>query len=386
MDFNSRPGAGRNQMTAAAAAHPRQKDWINIVFLMLTPILGIPVTALYTWKIGFEPWMLWLCVGMFTVIGLSVCAGYHRFFSHKSYECSPAVQAFYAFFGAMAAQNSILCWSSDHRVHHQYVDKDWDPYNIQRGFWWAHFLWVFYKPATPKTFANVPDLERNPVVRWQHRWYRAILLLGIFGIPTAIGALYGHPLAGLLWGGFLRVVITHHTTFFVNSLAHYVGKRNFNARVSARDNWVLALVTFGEGYHSFHHRFPADFRNGVRWYHWDPAKWLIQGLKAVGLASELRATAAPMIEGARLHAAVKQLESHIERAPSKLGEEIRRRIAAARETIEQAFVLWRQHVEQRASDHRSGWRSTRRRSHRSLKMARRQWRDALELLDRRLAA
>ena len=234
-------------MTTALAARPRQKDWTNIIFLMLTPILGIPVTAWYTWKTGFSFWMLALCVGMFTVIGLSICAGYHRLFSHKSYECSPRVQALYAFFGAMAAQNSILCWSSDHRNHHQYVDKDWDPYNIQRGFWWAHFFWVFYKPATPKTFANVPDLEKNPVVAWQHRWYKWILMFGIFVIPTGIGALFGRPLAGLLWGGFLRVVITHHTTFLVNSMAHYLGKRTFNARVSARDNWVLALVTFGEG-------------------------------------------------------------------------------------------------------------------------------------------
>ncbi len=364
-------------MTTAPAARP-QKDWINIAFLMLTPILGVPVTAWYTWKTGFEPWMLWLCVGMFTVIGLSICAGYHRFFSHKSYECSPAVQAFYGFFGAMAAQNSILCWSADHRIHHQYVDKDWDPYNIQRGFWWAHFLWVFYKPAKAKSFAHVPDLEKNPIVQWQHRWYRWILLLGVIVIPTGVGALFGRPLAGLLWGGFLRVVITHHTTFFVNSLAHYMGKRTFNARVSARDNWLLALVTFGEGYHSFHHRFPADFRNGVRWYHWDPAKWVIRGLKTVGLASDLRTTSAPMIEGARLHAAVREAELHLDRAPSTIGEEVRRRIAIARETIEHAFQLWRQHLEERAQGSR--WRTTRRQSQARLKEARRQWRSALELL------
>lgn len=369
-----------------APAAPPQKDWINISFLMLTPILGVPVTAWYTWKTGFEPWMAWLCVGMFTVIGLSVCAGYHRFFSHKSYECSPAVQAVYAFFGAMAAQNSILCWSSDHRVHHQYVDKDWDPYNIRRGFWWAHFLWVFYKPAQPKTFANVPDLEKNPVVAWQHRWYRWILLFGVIVVPTGVGALYGRPLAGLLWGGFLRVVITHHTTFFVNSLAHYMGRRTFNARVSARDNWLLALVTFGEGYHSFHHRFPADFRNGVRWYHWDPAKWMIRGLRAVGLASDLRATAAPMIEGARLHAAVRSAERRLEGAPPTIGDEVRRRIAAARETIEHAFELWRQHLREQASGRRSAGRSARRQSHRRLREARRQWASAIELLDRREAA
>lgn len=368
-----------------APTRPR-KDWINIAFLTATPIIGVPVTAWYTWRTGFAWWMPALCVAMFTLVGLSICAGYHRLFSHRSYESSRAVQAVAAFFGAMAAQNSILCWSSDHRRHHQYVDKDWDPYNIRRGFWWAHFIWVFYKPAVPPTFENVPDLARNPVVMWQHRWYRVILLFGVFGIPTAVGAAFGRPIAGLLWGGFLRVVLTHHSTFLVNSLAHYVGRRTFNARVSARDNWVLALVTFGEGYHSFHHRFPADFRNGVRWYHWDPAKWLIRGLAGVGLASDLRATSAPMIEGARLHAAVKHVERRIGRVPSSLGEEVRLRIASAKETIEHAFALWRQHLAERELGLRtSAWRRTRRRSHRRLKEARREWRLALELLDRKAA-
>ncbi|HWC64736.1 MAG TPA: acyl-CoA desaturase, partial [Thermoanaerobaculia bacterium] len=148
-----------------------------------------------------------------------------------------------------------------------------------------------------------------------------------------------------------------------------------------RDNWMLALVTFGEGYHSFHHRFPADFRNGVRWYHWDPAKWMIRGLKAVGLASDLRATAAPMIEGARLHAAVKGVESRLEGVHPTVGDEVRRRIAAARDTIEHAFDLWRQHQRERAAGRHSAGRSARRRSRQQLKEARRQWIAALELLE-----
>jgi stearoyl-CoA desaturase (delta-9 desaturase) len=204
-------------------------------------------------------------------------------------------------------------------------------------------------------------------------------------VPTGVGALYGRPLAGLLWGGFLRVVLTHHSTFLVNSLAHSFGRRTFDDSVSARDNWVLALATFGEGYHSFHHRFPADFRNGVRWYHWDPAKWLIGGLKTAGLASDLRATSAPMIEGARLRAALTRAEGRLERLPSAIGDEVRRRIAAAREAIEHAFELWRQHLRESASGRRSAGRSTRRQSRRRLREARRQWIEALELLERKAA-
>ena len=144
----------------------------------------------------------------------------------------------------MAAENSILWWSSSHRVHHKYIDKEWDPYNIRRGFWWAHIFWIFNKNEQfDDTFANSPDLLKNPVVMWQHRWHKVILIVGGFGLPTAIGALFGDPIAGLLWGGFLRIFLIHHTTFFVNSLAHTLGKPLFNAEVSARDNWFVAMLT-----------------------------------------------------------------------------------------------------------------------------------------------
>jgi stearoyl-CoA desaturase (delta-9 desaturase) len=141
-----------------------KKDWVNIGFLTLTPVIGIAGTAAYTWYAGFALWMPLLMVGMYLAVGLSICAGYHRFFSHKSYEAHPIVQSFFAFFGAMAAQNSILWWSSAHRVHHKYADKDWDPYNIRRGFWWAHILWIFYRnDQRDDTFENSPDLLANKI-------------------------------------------------------------------------------------------------------------------------------------------------------------------------------------------------------------------------------
>jgi stearoyl-CoA desaturase (Delta-9 desaturase) len=324
-----------------------------------------------------------LTIGMYLAVGMSICAGYHRFFSHKSYEAHPAVQVFYALFGAMAAQNSILWWSSSHRVHHKYVDKDWDPYAITRGFWWAHILWIFYKnDERDDTFQNAPDLLKNKIVMWQHRWHKVILIVGGFGLPTLIGAAFGDPIAGLLWGGFLRLAVIHHTTFFVNSLAHMIGKPVFNADVSARDNWAVALLTLGEGYHSFHHRFPADFRNGIQWYQWDPAKWFIAGLHAVGLAEELRTTAPPAIEQAKLRAAIRLVEPRIASSSNPTATEIRHRIDKALEHIEQAVALWRQHVDERAAGVSESWKATRRRSRRYVRQARRQWKDAMRMLAR----
>ena len=358
-----------------------RKDWVNIGFLTLTPVIGIVGTAVYTWHSGLHLWMPLLLLGMYLAVGMSICAGYHRFFSHKTYEASPVLQALFAFFGAMAAENSILWWSSAHRVHHKYQDKDWDPYNIKRGFWWAHIVWIFHKPvAQPNQFDNSPDLLENKIVMWQHRWKNALLIIAGFGIPTAIGAMFGDPIAGLLWGGFLRIVVVHHTTFFVNSLAHTLGVPTYNAEASARDNWFVALLTLGEGYHSFHHRFPSDFRNGIAWYHWDPAKWFIRSMRWMGLASELRSVTPPQIEQARLSAALRLVEPKIERAPGKLAEDVRARIKDAVDHLEVAVALWRQHMEERAEGLSKRWRETRRRARDSVRESRRQWKHAVRML------
>ncbi|HEY0143222.1 MAG TPA: fatty acid desaturase [Thermoanaerobaculia bacterium] len=353
---------------------------MNILFLTLTPIVGVLGTAAYTWYRGFSLWMPLLTVGMYLLVGMSICAGYHRFFSHKSYEASPIVQFFFAIFGAMAAQNSILWWSSAHRVHHKHVDKDWDPYNIKRGFWWAHIVWVFYRnQERDDTFANSPDLLANKIVMWQHRWHKHIMVVVGFGLPTLIGYAFGDPIAGLLWGGFTRVVVIHHTTFFVNSLAHSLGKPLFNAEVSARDNGLVALLTLGEGYHSFHHRFPADFRNGIRWYHWDPAKWFIGALKAVGLASDLITTPLPQIEQARMRAALRLVEPKMAHAPSTLVEEARRRFNEATQHLEQAYALWRQSLDQKAAGV-AEWKAAWKASLKHVKSSRREWRLGVRML------
>jgi stearoyl-CoA desaturase (delta-9 desaturase) len=356
-----------------------KKDWVNILFLTLTPVIGVVGTAAYTWYRGFSLWMPLLLVGMYLAVGMSICAGYHRFFSHKSYEAHPIVQSFFAFFGAMAAENSILEWSSQHRVHHKHADKDWDPYNIQRGFWWAHILWIFYRnEGMDRTYANSPDLKANPIVMWQHKWNKVLLIVGGFGIPTLIGAAFGDPIAGLLWGGFTRLVVIHHTTFFVNSLAHYFGKPEFNAEASARDNWAVALVTLGEGYHSFHHRFPADYRNGIRWYQWDPAKWFIAGAKRVGLASNLLTTPLPQIEQARMSAALRVVEAKVQSATGSLADEARRRLRVATDHLERAIALWRRAIEERAQG--SAWRKTQRMSFKHVRRSRRHWKRAVRIL------
>jgi stearoyl-CoA desaturase (Delta-9 desaturase) len=324
----------------AGVPETRKKDGVRIAFFVLTPIIGIFGTAAHAWIAGVRWWEPVLFLILYALVGVSVTAGYHRLFAHRSYECHPVVQAFYLFFGALALQNSVLAWGSDHRTHHRYVDRDWDPYNIRRGALWAHILWIFYKNPEDRTFDDVPDLKRNPLVRWQHRYASWIGIVGGLGIPTAIGWAMGSALGGLLWGGFLRVVVIHHTTFFVNSIAHLYGSQPYSEASSARDNAWVALLTNGEGYHNFHHRFPADFRNGIRWYQWDPSKWWIRGLETAGLARRLRRTPALVIERTRLQSALGRAESRLAEVPSHFQEAIRQRLGAAHHSLERANAHW----------------------------------------------
>ena len=191
-------------------------------------------------------------------------------------------------FGAATFEGSALEWCTDHRNHHCYTDTDRDPYSVKHGYWHAHIGWLFTLDPSKRNFANVAELQNSALIRFQHRYYIVISILMGFVLPTVIASFWGEPLAGFVIAGALRITLSHHSTFCINSLCHILGKRKYSDKITARDNWLSALVTFGEGYHNYHHRFPIDYRNGVRLYQFDPGKWLVRGLSFVGLAKNLR--------------------------------------------------------------------------------------------------
>ena len=294
-------------------------NWVNTLTLLGTPVLAVVGCWSYSRGEGilWQDWVLFL--GMYMLTGFSITAGYHRLFAHKTYQCHPAVEWFFLLFGAAGYQNSALEWSAQHRTHHREVDTDGDPYNAQRGFFWAHMGWVFFKARPDPEFRTVPDLLKNPRVMLQHRYcLRLGLVVGI-GLPTLVGAAYGSALGGFWVGGVLRLVALHHSTFLINSAAHFFGTQPYNDASSARDSAWLALFTMGEGYHNFHHSFQGDYRNGVLWYHWDPSKWLIAGLQRVGLAWRLRRTSELAITRARLRMARKATEQILTENPAGVG-------------------------------------------------------------------
>ncbi|MCH9769680.1 MAG: fatty acid desaturase [Gammaproteobacteria bacterium] len=263
-------------------------NWTNTLFLTLVPIAGI-VGTVFLCVFGLVHWPTWiLMVGLIFLTGLSITAGYHRLFSHRSYKAAWPVRLLLLLFGAATFEGSVLEWTTDHRNHHRYTDTAQDPYDIKKGFWWAHMGWLFMLDESKRNYSNVSDLMADPLIRWQHRFYLPIALLMGFGLPMAIAALWGDAWAGLIIAGALRISFVQQGTFCINSVCHVFGKRSYSEEQSASDHWLAALITYGEGYHNFHHQFPLDYRNGVRLYHYDPTKWLIYGLYRMGLARDLK--------------------------------------------------------------------------------------------------
>jgi len=263
-------------------------NWLNTIFLIATPVIGIVGTILLI-IFGTITWPTWVLAGaMMLITGFSVTGGYHRLFAHRSYEARWPVKLVYLLFSAGAFEGSCLEWCTDHRNHHRYTETDKDPYNIHKGFLHAHINWLIKLDTSKRDFSNVKDLQESAMIRWQHKYYVYVALFMGLVLPTIIAAFWGQALAGFIVAGVLRVVFVHHSTFFINSFCHMFGKRPYSKDQTAVDNWLLAIFTFGEGYHNYHHQFPIDYRNGIKFYHFDPTKWIIKGLNLVGLAKNLR--------------------------------------------------------------------------------------------------
>lgn len=273
-------------------------DWPTALFVAamhLGAVWGVVHLVLH-----FSWWTLLLGILWYLLCGLSITAGYHRLFSHRAYQASAPVRAALLAFGAAAWERSALDWCRQHRVHHRYTDEDADPYSVRHGFWWAHIGWVISQgTALPEVPPQTRDLESDVLVRLQARlWMPLAVVVGGL-LPAAIGALWSDVLGAFLVAGCLRIVVMWHATYSVNSFAHRFGKRTYSVDDSPRDNPWVALAALGEGYHSFHHRFQADYRNGVRWFHFDPTKWLIWTLCRLRLVRRLKRVPMRKIRWAR---------------------------------------------------------------------------------------
>jgi stearoyl-CoA desaturase (delta-9 desaturase) len=289
-------------------------NWSVTAVLGLTFIAAITIVPWYGIAHGYNAWS-WLFFGVFLVLnGIGIGSGYHRLWSHRTYDAHPALKWFLAVVGGMSLQNSILVWSARHRIHHRDVDdNDKDPYSIGRGFWFAHIGWMLKDyPSGEIDLSVVPDLQKDPVVAWQHRWYWTLVWVTNLGVPLFLGWLTGDMLGMFLLAGVARLVLNHHVTFFINSLAHMWGRQPYTDENSARDQHFLALITYGEGYHNYHHMFQNDYRCGIRWWHLDINKWFISTCALLGLVKNRRRAPMFKVLRARLNMDFKRAQQKLE--------------------------------------------------------------------------
>ncbi|KAJ1764926.1 stearoyl-CoA 9-desaturase, partial [Coemansia sp. RSA 1824] len=229
----------------------QQLHWVHVILLSITPLIalyGIFTTALSLKTLAWG-------VFYYAIAGLGITAGYHRLWAHTAYSATYPLQVFLALAGSAAVQGSIFWWARDHRVHHRYTDTPKDPYDALQGFWHCHIGWMLVKKDRRRLgYADTSDLKTDPLIRWQHKYYPLLVLTFGVVLPMSVpGLVWGDWRGGFFFATVLRMVLLHHATFCVNSLAHTIGRHTYDNVQTARDSWITALVTMGEGYHNFHH-------------------------------------------------------------------------------------------------------------------------------------
>ena len=318
------------------------RNWAASLMFVLTFLIAVSLVPWYGITHGYHT-AAWVWFVLFLgANGMAITCGYHRLLAHSAYEAHPLLKFAYLLFGAMALQNSALNWCAGHRVHHRYIDDpERDPYCARRGFWFSHIGWMLRSyPSGEPDFSVVRDLQRDRLVMSQHRYYLVWALSTNFGLPLAVGCLTGDIWGALLLAGVARLVVSHHATFFINSLAHMWGVQPYTDKNTARDNGVVALLTYGEGYHNFHHMFAHDYRNGVRWWQWDPSKWFISAMGFFGLASNLKRVPWFRIQRALLDNQFQRAELKLARPGQVHIEHLRVRIAEEYEAFSKAVAEW----------------------------------------------
>lgn len=344
---------------------PYPVRWENSIFLISTFVTTLTAVPWYIWHHGLDLFQVALFLFFTISTGLSITLGYHRLFSHLTFQTVWPVKLYTLLFGAAAFEGSALAWSADHRRHHKFVDHDEDPYDISKGFFHAHIGWLLFRtgPETPLTW--VRDLQKDRLAWWQHQYYLPLAFAMGFGLPTVIGYVWGGwqaALGAFLIAGVARTVFVHHMTFCINSLCHWIGDRPYSSKCSARDSFLMALVTFGEGYHNYHHEFQYDYRNGVKPWQWDPTKWTIWVLNKLGMAKKLRTVPEEVIVKAQIAERERRLVATLSASTAPLSESLTTMLETAQVRMNEALAQWEQILaEYRAAAERRGEISRRQR-------------------------
>ena len=309
----SSPGALRRAWTAFArwfdtgvdevdGGNADHIDWIRVL-----PFVGMHLACLGVFWVGVSPVALVTAAALYAVRMFAITGFYHRYFSHKAFKTSRPVQFMFAVLGASSVQRGPLWWAAHHRNHHRHSDGEQDIHSpVRRGFWWSHMGWFLTPRGFRTDWSVIPDLRRFPELRWLDRFDMlapALLAAALFACGAWLERV--HPQWGtsgpqmLVWGFFVSTVVLFHVTFCINSLAHRRGSRRFDTADDSRNNWLLALLTFGEGWHNNHHHFPGSARQGFRWWEIDITYGLLRLMSWTGLVWGLRPAPADLRRAGR---------------------------------------------------------------------------------------
>jgi stearoyl-CoA desaturase (delta-9 desaturase) len=304
--------------------------------LLNVGFIGIHVGCLLVFLVGFSWTALAVAAALYVVRMFGLTAGYHRYFSHRSYKTSRTFQFLLGFLGTTAVQNGPLWWASHHRLHHRFSDTEDDVHSpIANTIWWSHVGWILSKKFNKTENRLVADLARFPEIRWLNRFHMAgplTLAAALFALGVALQSfapsLGTNGLQMLVWGFFISTTVLYHGTFTVNSIAHLFGSRRFATTDASRNNPLIALITLGEGWHNNHHRYQSSERQGFYWWEIDISHMILTALSWVGVVWELRRPPEAIYREA-------EEQAHL---PKKFVPALARPMAAAAKQSEEAFA------------------------------------------------
>ena len=272
--------------------HPSRIRQGILVLFVVGPLVATVYAVVRLWQDLIGPRELAVFLTLYVLTGLGVTFGYHRLLTHRSFETHRGVKAIALVLAAMAVQGSAIDWAANHLKHHAHADAEGDPHSPLEGFFHAHMGWLFSAPPAERA-RYAKRLMLDPLVVWIDRTFLVWVVLGL-AIPYAIAGW-----EGLLWGGFVRIAVVNHVTWAVNSVCHTFGDRPFDSQDESRNNWLIGLLAFGEGWHHNHHAFPAMAYHGMNWRQFDLSAIVIRLLSKVRLAKNVKMPTPELIERRR---------------------------------------------------------------------------------------